>query len=263
MRKLPTLDSGLLPAEELIEKRQAYGLRAVSTIMLVGLPVLLLLSVLQDSPTFQIGLLSIAIVVAGLTHVLLRCGHNLWAARLLVFFLIVGSAAGIYAFGSVRSAITVGFTGAIVAAGMTLGKKTLILAITLSTAALAVLTWAEHAGLLVKPDFSVGLRFWLLHVLLLAGTGISIYVSRELVLRAFREQRTELKRREQAEHALHLSEDRFSRIFRSSPSAIVVQAFEGMQGLACGAHAPHLPRLVLYEMCLGPISSRHHQLSIQ
>jgi len=118
MRKLPTLDPGLLPAEELIEKRQAYGLRAVSTIMLVGLPVLLLLSVLQDSPTFQIGLLSIAIVVAGLTHALLRRGHNQWATRLLVFFLIVGSAAGIYAFGSVRSAITVGFTGAIGGADM-------------------------------------------------------------------------------------------------------------------------------------------------
>ncbi|MBC7600012.1 MAG: PAS domain S-box protein [Polaromonas sp.] len=231
MRNLPPPDSDFLPAEDLIGQRHAYGLRAVSVIMLLGLPIMLVLSVLQDGPPFQIALLSIAIAIAGLTHTLVRCGHNLWAARLLVFSLIACSAAGVYAFGSVRSAITVGFTGAIVAAGMALGKKTLILAIALSTAALGALTWAEHAGLLVKPDFTVGLRFWLLHVILLAGAGISIYVNREIVLRAFREQRTELKRREQAEHALRLSEDRFSRIFRSSPAAIVVQAFKGMKVL--------------------------------
>jgi PAS domain S-box-containing protein len=110
-------------------------------------------------------------------------------------------------------------------------EKKLILAIALSTAALAALTWSAHTGLLVKPDFSVGLRFWLLHVILLAGAGISIYLNRELVLRALRDQSTELNRREQAEYALRLSEDRFSRIFRSSPAAIVVQAFEGMQVL--------------------------------
>ncbi|WP_188707991.1 PAS domain-containing sensor histidine kinase [Polaromonas eurypsychrophila] len=197
----------------------------------MGLPILLMLSVLQDGPPFETALLSFAIVIAGLTHYLVRRGHNLWAARLLVFSLIACSAAGVYAFGSVRSAIAVGFSGAIVTAGMALGKKTLILAIALSTAALAALTWAEQAGLLVKPDLSVGVGFWLLHVILLVGAGISIYVNRDLVLRALREQRTELKRREQAEHALRLSEDRFSRIFRSSPAAIVVQAVEGMKML--------------------------------
>ena len=99
------------------------------------------------------------------------------------------------------------------------------------------------------------LAYWLLRQ--------GLDANRQVVQRALREQHDNLKRREEAEDALRLSEERFSRIFRSSPSAIVVQAFEGMQGLACGAHAPHLPRLVLYEMCLGPISSRHHQLSIQ
>ena len=231
MRNLPPPNSDFRPIEDLIGQQHSYGLRAVSVVMLVGLPVLLIMSVLQDRPHFLTALLSIAIVIAGLTYELVRRGHNLWAARLLVFSLIACSAAGIYGFGSVRSAIAVGFTGAIVTAGMALGKKTLILAIALSTTALGALTWAEHAGLLVKPDLSVGLGFWLLHMILLVGAGISIYVNRELVLRALREQRTELKRREQAEQALRLSEDRFSRIFRSSPAAIVVQAVQGMKVL--------------------------------
>jgi PAS domain S-box-containing protein len=93
------------------------------------------------------------------------------------------------------------------------------------------MTWAERAGLMSQPDLSVGLLFWLLHVLLLVGTGIGLYTSREVALRALREQRTQLKRRQVAEAELRLSEDRFSRIFRSSPAAIVVQAFQGMKVL--------------------------------
>jgi len=120
MRNPPPPNSSFLLAEELVEKRQAYGLRAVSAIMLLGL---LLLSFMQDAPPFRIAVLSIAIAAAALTYVLLIRGHNLWAGRVLVFSLIACSAAGIYAFGSVRSASTVGFTGAIVAAGITIGKK--------------------------------------------------------------------------------------------------------------------------------------------
>ena len=100
----------------------------------------------------------------------------------------------------------------------------MIRAVVLSAAALA-LTLTEIVDHLVEPDFSAGLQFWLVHALLLVATGFSIYVSRELV-RALREQHRELKRREQAEHALRLSEDRFSRIFRNSPAAIIVQALE-------------------------------------
>jgi PAS domain S-box-containing protein len=231
MPNTPPTESAHLLAEELIQKRQVRGLQSVSLVMLVGLPLLLGLSVLQDSPSVQLIILTIAIVIASLSYWLLRRGHYLQAGHLLVFSLIPLSAAGIYAFGSTRSAVAVGFTAAIVAAGMNLGKRALILAVALSAGALGALTWAELSGLLVKPDFTVSLRFWLLNVMLLTGIAISIFSSRQVVLRALSEQKTEFKRREQAEQAeqaLSQSEDRFRRIFRSSPAAIVVQAIDRM-----------------------------------
>lgn len=70
------------------------------------------------------------------------------------------------------------------------------------------------------------LASWLIHMIILTAIAIGVYTARQVLVRAMHEQQTELKWREQAEHALRLSEDRFSRIFRSSPAAIIVQAFE-------------------------------------
>ena len=228
MPSTPSPESAYLLPEELIQKRHARGLQAVTLVLLAGVPILMAVSVLQNRPWIEAFILFATLAAAGVAQWLLRRGRYLWAGHLLVFSMIACATAGIYAFGSVRSAVVVGFTAAVVTAGMALGKKALAAAVTLSAAALGALTWAEHAGLIGQPDLSVGLRFWLLHAMLLAGTGIGIYSSREVVLRALREQRAELERREQAEHALGISEDRFRRIFRSSPAAIVVQSLQDL-----------------------------------
>ncbi|ABE43677.1 PAS domain-containing sensor histidine kinase [Polaromonas sp. JS666] len=221
-------ESAYLPARDLLEKRYIRGLRSVLLMLLLGLPLVLGLSVVQHSAGAQIAIVAVALVLTGLAYWLLHRGHYPLASQLVVFSLIACSVAGILAYGSVRNALVLGFAGAVVTAGMTLGKRTLILSVALSAAALAALTWAEASGLLVKPDFGVGLRFWLILVLLLTGIAVSVYTSRQVVLQALREQHTELKRREQAEYELLLSETRFSRIFRSSPAAIVVQAMNDM-----------------------------------
>ncbi|WP_372826838.1 PAS domain S-box protein [Polaromonas sp.] len=231
MPAIPPLESAYLLPEELIQKRQTRDLQTVSLVLLVGMPILIAISVLQKRLWFEALICLATLVTAGVALWLLRRGRYLWAGHLLVFSMIACAAVGIYAFGSVRSALVVGFTGAVVTAGMVLGKKALVAAVALSAAALGVMTWAERAGLMGQPDLSVGLLFWLLHVLLLVGTGIGLYTSREVALRALREQRTQLKRRQEAEAELRLSEDRFSRIFRSSPAAIVVQTFGSMQVL--------------------------------
>ncbi|MDO9401751.1 MAG: PAS domain S-box protein [Polaromonas sp.] len=221
-------DSVHLLAEELMEKRYSRGLRSLLRMLLVGLPLLLILTAMQNNASMQIVIVMSAIMFTCLAYWLLHRGHYLWASHLLVFSLIACTAASIFVYGSARGAMVVGFSGAVVSAGIILGKRALTLVVALSAAALGALTWAEASGLLVKPDFTVGLRFWLLHVLLLTGIAISVYTSRRVVLGALREQHGELKRREQAEHALRLSEDRFSRIFRSSPAAIVVQEAQSM-----------------------------------
>jgi PAS domain S-box-containing protein len=228
MSDISSPESTRLLAAELIEKRYSRGLRSLLLMLLVALPLVMLLSLTQRTGIVQLLVVGAALLLTGLGYWLLHKGHYQLTSHLLVFSLIGLSSAGILAYGSTRSALLLGFVGAVVAAGMTQGKKSLGLAVGVSSLALGLLCWAELSGLLPTPDFKVNLRFWAVNVLLLTGIAVSVYTSRQVVLRALREQHAELKRREQAEDQLRLSEDRFSRIFRSSPAAIVVQALEDM-----------------------------------
>ena len=222
-------ESAYLQAEQLIRTRRLHGLRFSLQLLLLGMSLLLGLTFVTNGASHQLAIASTAFLLAALAYGLLLRGHYRNASYLLVFILIAGSTAGIYAYGSVRSALTAGFAAAIVTAGMTLNRRALVLAALLSTAALTALTWADVSGwLLTKPDPTVDLRFWLIHILLLAGLAGSVYANHQTVLQAMREQHQELRRREEAEHALRLSEDRFGRIFQSSPAAIIVQAVDGM-----------------------------------
>ena len=55
---------------------------------------------------------------------------------------------------------------------------------------------------------------------------LTVWMARRIVRKAVLEQRAELDRRKDIEQQLRLSEDRYSRIFRNSPVAIIVQAAE-------------------------------------
>ncbi len=221
-------ESTRLVAAELIEMRYTRGLRSLMVLLMTCLPVVLGLSLAQKIDDVQIGVITSAFLLAVLGYWLLRRGHYQSVAYLLVYSLIGLSAAGMLAYGSVRSALLLGFAAAVIAAGMMQGKRSLITTLVTSAVVLGLLGWAERAGLLVTPDFAVDLRFWLVNVLLLIGIAGSVYTSRQVVLKAMREQHAELVRRENAEDELRLSEDRYSRIFRSSPAAIIVQALEDM-----------------------------------
>ncbi|HYW57585.1 MAG TPA: PAS domain S-box protein [Polaromonas sp.] len=224
-------DSSFLLTTDLIERAQSHGLRSLLLLLLLGLPVVLALSVFQSSGLVQISIVLAALAMTGLAYWLLYKGHPLWACYVVVFLMLSCSTAGMVAFGSVRSALVLGFVAALVTAGMRLGKKALILTVVASAATLGVLTWAEANGLLGRPDFGVNVRFWLIQVLLLTGIAVSVFTSRQVVLRAMREQLTELKLREQVETQLRVSEDRFSRVFRNSPAAILVMHIADMKVL--------------------------------
>lgn len=220
----PSAESTYLLAADLVDKHYQRGLRSLLRVMLVGLPIVLSLTIIQDHGALQTGIVAGALATAALAYWLLLRGQVTAVSHLIVFSLIGFSAAGMFAYGSVRTGAMLGYAAAIVTAGMTLGKKALTLAMVLSAAVLGALTWAEASGLLVQPDFKVDVRFWLFLMMLLMGIAISVYTNRQLMLQALREQHAELMRREQAESELRLSEDRFTRIFRSSPAAIIVQS---------------------------------------
>ncbi len=222
-------ESTYLLTSELVEKPQVHGLRNLLFLLLLGLPVLLALSVINSSGGVQIGIVLVAIGLTGVAYWLLHKGHHLWSYYMVVFMLLACSTAGMLAFGSVRSALLLGFAGALVTAGMRLGKKALIVTVASSLGILGALIWAEASGLLGQPNFAVGIRVWVIQALLLTGIAVSVYSSRQVVLRALREQLSELTLREKAEEQLRASEDRFSRIFRSSPAAIVVTTLADMK----------------------------------
>jgi PAS domain S-box-containing protein len=224
-------------AKELLHKRSLCVLRSLVLVLVLFQVLMLLLvtvvaalgvSVVHKSASEQIVILTASILVTGLVYSLLRRGLYEWPCYLLIFSVIARSAASIIAYGSVRSAMVMGFAVAVVLAGMTLGKKTLVITVLICAASLAALTGAEASGWLATPDFTVDPASWLVHTLILSGIAVGIYANRQLLLQALRDQQTELKWREQAEQALRISEDRFSRIFRSSPAAIIVQAVDGM-----------------------------------
>jgi PAS domain S-box-containing protein len=224
----PPAESTYLLAADLVEKHYLRGLRSLLRIMLAGLPVVLVLTIVQDHGALQTGIVAGALATVALAYWLLQRGFVTAVSHLIVFSLIGFSAAGMFIYGSVRTAVMLGYAAAIVTAGMTLGRKGLTLAMLLSAAALGALTWAEASGFFVTPDFKVDMRFWLFLMMLLLGIAISVYTNRQLMLQALREQHAELIRREQAESELRLSEDRFTRIFRSSPAAIIVQSLADM-----------------------------------
>lgn len=230
-------ESAYLRAEALIQKRSLRVLRSLALVvvllqllmlLVVSVAAVLGVSVVHESARAQIVILMVSLLVTGLAYSLLRRGLYEWPCYLLIFTLIARATASIIAYGSVRSAMMMGFAAAVVLAGMTLGKRALLATVAICAATLAGLTWVEASGWLARPDFNVDLASWLIHTLALCGIALGVYASRKLVVQAMREQHAELRRREQAEHALRLSEDRFSRIFRSSPAAIIVQATNDM-----------------------------------
>lgn len=237
MLHTPPHESTYLLDADMMEKGPIRGLQSLLGVLLIlqvllaGVVIVTLVfgvSIIHASAHLQLGIAAVAITFTGLSYGLLRHSRYELASQVLVFSMIAFSAARIIAYGSTRSAMVMGFVGAVVVAGLMLEKKALVMALVLSAATLTALVWAEASGWLGRPDFNVDMGFWLVHVILLAGIAACVYASRQVVLRALRTQHTELKRREQAEDQLRLSEDRFSRIFRSSPAAIIVQAMDNM-----------------------------------
>ncbi|MBC7435674.1 MAG: PAS domain S-box protein [Bdellovibrionales bacterium] len=212
--------------DTLFEGRYARVLNPMLLVLLFGLPVLLSMSMWQGTNALHSSPLAVLLVMMIYSHWQLQRGRIYLVSNLLVFTVIAYTSVAILLFGSVRSAAVIGYAAAITAAGMMLHRKALIAAVLCSVVALGGLTWAEAAGRLGPANFSVGLRFWLAHVVVLSVVAVGVHAARGIVRQALVEQRTELGRRERAENNLRLSEDRFARIFRNSPVAIIVQSVD-------------------------------------
>jgi PAS domain S-box-containing protein len=146
-------------------------------------------------------------------------------AALVVLGVLGAATVSVLAYGSVRTAVNFLFVGAVVGAGIFLGRRAMVGVLLGTLCLLAVLIAIEsRGGLGAAPDFSVGLRVWFTQAVALAGVGLMVMHSRALNQRAVLRLRDELERRRQSEQERDRSLSRFARIFRSSPSPMLAQS---------------------------------------
>jgi PAS domain S-box-containing protein len=146
-------------------------------------------------------------------------------AALVVLGLLGSATFSVLSYGSVRTAVNFLFVGAVVGAGIFLGRRALFGVLLGTLLLLAVLIGIESAGGFGKaPDFSVGLRVWFTQAVSLVGVGLMVMHIQAVNRRALLRLREELERRQQTEQERDRGLARFSRIFRTSPSPMLAQS---------------------------------------
>jgi PAS domain S-box-containing protein len=164
-------------------------------------------------------------VVAWFCYGLTRAGRTRYVAHVIVAAVLGAAIFSAITYGSVRTAVGFLFMGAVVGAGIFLGRTALIVTTVASIGSLGALTWAETAGLLThRPDFSVSLRVWITHSATVLVCALTVHHSRLRTNRALQLQAQEFERRKATEQERDRNLERFARIFRTSPSPMLAQS---------------------------------------
>lgn len=145
-----------------------------------------------------------------------------WMVVATLFAMVVISTV---TFGSVRTVNVALIVVALVAVGLLLSCQALIWTTTAAVLLLGGLTWADAAGwLLGQPAFEVGWRTWWSQAGCVVGVAVMMYLSRTQMSAAQRLHVDEAIARLQAQLDRDLEQERFSRVFQSSPAPIFVQS---------------------------------------
>ena len=164
-------------------------------------------------------------VMGALSWLLLKTRHYNSVAWLLVVFLFGMAAASSWFFGSVRTVNIVLILMGQVAAGIFLSRRGLALTTVAGIVLLGVLTWADATGLLAgTPRFVVGWRTWMSQIASLVGVAAMMYLNRTQMRMVQALHLREAMQRLKAQLDRDLGQDRFVRLFQSSPTPIFVQS---------------------------------------
>lgn len=164
-------------------------------------------------------------VMGALSWGLLKVRRYNSVAWLLVVFLFGMAAASTWFFGSVRTVNIALILMGQVASGIFLSRRGLVCTTAAAIALLGGLTWAEAAGLLAgQPQFVVGWRTWMTQSMSLVGVAAMMYLNRTQMHMAQAMHLREATQRLRAQLDRDLGQDRFSRLFQSSPTPIFVQS---------------------------------------
>ncbi|GAA6143636.1 PAS domain S-box protein [Hydrogenophaga sp. 5NK40-0174] len=153
-----------------------------------------------------------------------RLGHHRLTAQMLIFGLIITSAGGVVAHGSVRSGAMFMMLGAVVGAGAFLSRRALIAAGVLCVGLVGALNWLDYAGMLPEASLQPGWTVFLTQAVVLVSMLVSVSYGRYHLSHAFHSQEIALERARDVEANLRASEVQFRALFQNNPVACVVQS---------------------------------------
>jgi PAS domain S-box-containing protein len=199
-------------------------LRVIGLLVAIAATAQVLLVYLNSSNLPEVIAPALIAISAWAFLLLLRLGLQRLMPMLLVNSVLLAAVVGILAFGSVRTAASFLFVAATAGAGIFLNRRALVATVVLSMITLGVLTWVERHGWLRTPDFRVGITVWLTYAMTMVVVAIMVYYSRTTTRNALEQLRNELERRIRSEQERDQSLERFTRIFRNSPSPMIAQS---------------------------------------
>jgi len=205
-----------------LRARADLTLAAILRALLVVFPVVIIAGALGTSTMAEQLLLCATIPATLLLFVLQRRGHFALCVHLIVFGLIAFTAAMAALYGSIRGVGTVGMVAAITMGGIFLGRRALTLAAALSVAAIGALVYAENAGWLPAPDYSVSASHWAIYSIVIAAVALVLAYMRALLLSVVNRLGDEVGERRKAEASRRQSEERFRQVFESSPVGMTI-----------------------------------------
>ena len=140
-------------------------------------------------------------------------------APLLVYAMIFTSGAAIVAHGTVRSMATLVMIAAVVAAGVFLSRRNMLVSGAMGIIILGALNVAENLNLMPTPETRTGWAVWIVQTTILISLMITVNLGRRRMLDAYRSQNLALEHSREVERLLRQSQDRFQALFRSTPAA--------------------------------------------
>jgi len=209
----------------IVAARSAIAMRLSWMTAALGLG-LFLIDRLAGVPVTADSLMTLVLAVMGaLSWLLLKIRRYSSVAWLLVVFLFGMASASTWFFGSVRTINIVLILMGQVAAGIFLSRRGLVWTTVAGITLLGLLTWADAAGVLAgTPRFVVGWRTWMTQSASLVGVAAMMYLNRTQMRMAQALHLREAMQRLKAQLDRDLGQDRFARLFQSSPTPIFVQS---------------------------------------
>ena len=163
-------------------------------------------------------------VLVWLLLLMFQFGSRQRVASLLVYALVIASAAAIAAHGTVRSMASLVMLAAVVGAGTFLARRSMIICAALAVVLLALLNVAENLGHLPEPQTKTGWAVWLTQTMVLISLVVTVNFGRRRLLDAFHAQHRALALAGEVETELRASEARVRALFSNNPAASIVQS---------------------------------------